>query len=126
MMQLTTDAEAMISKKSLNELKAWFSNYVRTFYDENPEVQQNIVLKEEHTLRVCSEIVAIGQDLELNQNELRLAEIIALLHDIGRFEQYRNYGTFSDSRSENHAELGVKIIEREDLLIRYHHPGPDR
>ena len=40
----------------------------------------------------------------------------ALLHDIGRFEQYRRYRTFADSRSENHASLGVKIIKQENLL----------
>jgi hypothetical protein len=45
-----------------------------------------------------------------------------LLHDIGRFEQYRRYRTFVDSKSENHAALGVKIIEENRLLKEF---GPD-
>ncbi|MBN2612455.1 MAG: HD domain-containing protein [Bacteroidales bacterium] len=105
-----------ISNSRLVELKEWFSTYVKSFYNNDPEIQQNIVLKEEHTRRVCNEIVAIGSGLKLNHNELQLAEMIALLHDIGRFEQFSRYRTFADSKSENHAELGVKIIEKENIL----------
>lgn len=39
-------------------------------------------MKEEHTKRVCKEILYIGKQLRLDDNELRLAEIIALFHDI--------------------------------------------
>lgn len=105
-----------IGLNSLTELQEWFINYVQTFYNRKTEIQQNIVLKKEHTHRVCKEIVAIGQELKLNNDELQLSEIIALLHDVGRFEQYARYRTFMDSKSENHAELGVKIIERESIL----------
>ncbi|MBN2350648.1 MAG: HD domain-containing protein, partial [Bacteroidales bacterium] len=98
-----------IGLNSLTELQEWFINYVQTFYNRKTEIQQNIVLKKEHTHRVCKEIVAIGQELKLNNDELQLSEIIALLHDVGRFEQYARYRTFMDSKSENHAELGVKI-----------------
>ncbi|MBN1183994.1 MAG: hypothetical protein JXB49_17000 [Bacteroidales bacterium] len=52
-----------ISRNSFIELNGRFTSYVQTFYDQEPEIKQNIVLKEEHTHRVCKEIVAIGQDL---------------------------------------------------------------
>jgi len=39
-----------------------------------------------------------------------------LLHDIGRFEQYRKYHTFMDGKSENHAALGVRIIKENEIL----------
>ena len=110
------DIQISISEKSLADLKHWFTNYVHTFQYSESEKQQNIDLKEDHTLRVCKEISYIGKRLGLNDNQLRLAEIIALLHDIGRFEQYARYSTFRDRRSENHAELGIKIIEKFDLL----------
>ena len=45
-----------------------------------------------------------------------LAEIMALFHDIGRFEQYKQYRTFSDYRSEDHAALGVKVIKANRIL----------
>ena len=105
-----------ISAEELAQLKSWFSIYVRSFCSGEHLQQRNFLLKEEHTLRVCEEVVAIGREIGCKAGELLLAETIALLHDIGRFEQYARYGTFVDMRSENHAELGLKIIAREKLL----------
>ncbi|MBP1748664.1 MAG: metal-dependent phosphohydrolase [Deltaproteobacteria bacterium] len=105
-----------IDREKLTELKGWFTKYVHTFRCSDPDKQQNIDLKEEHTMRVCKEISTIGKQLGLNGDELRLAEIIALLHDVGRFEQYTRYHTFIDGKSENHAELGVAIIKRSGIL----------
>lgn len=33
-----------------------------------------------------------------------------MLHDIGRFEQIRCFGTFNDGMSVDHAELGADIL----------------
>ena len=106
----------MIEQETLSALKAWFSDYVKTFHSENPEKQQNINIKKEHTIRVCSEIIDIAESLDLSREELRLAEAIALLHDVGRFEQYDRYGTFSDFNSVNHAVLGIKILRENNML----------
>ncbi|MBN1144207.1 MAG: HD domain-containing protein [Bacteroidales bacterium] len=111
--------EIPLPEKELIDLKSWFTKYVKSFQHADSEIQQNITLKEEHTHRVCEAIVDIGVALGLDHNALRLAEAIALLHDIGRFEQYTRYRTFMDAKSENHAELGVKIIEREDILASF-------
>ena len=108
-----------ISKKDVDDLKKWFYNYVQTFKAGQNDQQQNIALKEEHTLRVCREIVDIGNQLKLSENELYLSEIIALLHDIGRFEQYFIYKTFVDRQSVNHAEFGLKILEKSDILANF-------
>ncbi len=97
---------------------SWFRNYVKSFYTEDPKIQQNIKLKEEHTLRVCKEILRLGKALNLNRNALRLAETIALFHDIGRFEQFKTYGTFNDRMSENHATLGLKVLKATNILSR--------
>ena len=73
-------------------------------------------LKQFHTSKVCREINDIGASLGMSRNALNFAEIIAWLHDIGRFEQYHRYGTFSDAESENHAETGVRVIGQLQLL----------
>lgn len=106
----------VIDKKIVADLKSWFDNYVSTFNCTDKELQRNIVIKKEHTERVTHEIINIGRELRLNDSELSLAEIIALFHDIGRFEQYDRYRTFSDHKSENHAELGIEILKRNDVL----------
>ncbi|MBN1851005.1 MAG: HD domain-containing protein [Deltaproteobacteria bacterium] len=68
-------------------------------------------------------IVTIGQSLDLSTEDLCLAEITALLHDIGRFEQFKRYKTFSDYKSEDHAALGVQVIESNRLL---HSSAPEK
>ena len=97
-------------------LKAWFEDYVLRFSSDDPIVQENMDLKREHSLRVCEAIVDIGRSLDLSREDLCMAEAAALLHDIGRFEQYRRYRTFSDYRSEDHAAFGVKIIQANRVL----------
>jgi len=105
-----------ISKATADTLKKWFVSYVQRFDLGIEKWQQNITLKEQHSKRVSEEICRIGECLQLGEDELRLAEIIGLFHDIGRFEQYARYKTFVDGKSENHAELGVKIIKEMRVL----------
>ncbi|WP_181549671.1 HD domain-containing protein [Desulfosalsimonas propionicica] len=76
-------------------------------------------LKRDHTLRVCENILDIGRSLGLCAIDLHLAETIALLHDIGRFEQYRRYKTFLDHQPEDHAALGITIIHNQKLLSAF-------
>lgn len=108
-----------IRSQLLSDLKLWFNGYVGRFTSDDPKIQENFDLKAMHTLRVCAAARDIGTSLELSETDLRLAEISALLHDIGRFEQYRTYRTFVDSKSENHAALGVKILQTEYPLQNF-------
>ncbi len=100
----------------ISRLKAWFADYVARFSSDDPVVQENMDLKAEHTLRVCEAILDIGGSLDLSEEDLCIAEASALLHDIGRFNQYRQYRTFADHRSEDHAALGVRVIQAEGVL----------
>ncbi|MCD6562181.1 MAG: HD domain-containing protein [Deltaproteobacteria bacterium] len=106
----------MIDHETVLAMKAWFKDYVKRFHFDDPENQRNIDLKEKHSMRVCAEILDIGKSLNLENDSLCLAEVIALFHDIGRFEQYFRYATFVDSESENHAILGVRILREEGVL----------
>jgi putative nucleotidyltransferase with HDIG domain len=106
-------------KTALQQLTSWFEDYVKGFESGDPDVQENIDLKKKHTIRVREAILDIGKSIDLNEEKICLAETCALLHDIGRFEQYRRYGTFSDSKSENHAALGVRIIRKHDVLKNF-------
>jgi len=97
-------------------LNAWFEDYVLQFSSDDPIVQESMDLKREHSLRVCEAIVDIGRSLDLSREDLCIAEVAALLHDIGRFEQYKRYRTFADYKSEDHAALGVKVIQVNRVL----------
>ena len=100
----------------LENLHKWFDRYVPEFLTGAPDFDRNILLKQEHTRRVCFEITALARELDTEENGRRIAEVSALLHDIGRFEQYRKYQTFADYETENHAELGLRVIDRHELL----------
>ncbi len=105
-----------IDHELMQSLKDWFYKYINTFSSLQKNVLENIQLKKMHTKRVCEEISQIGRKLGLKEEELRFSELTALFHDIGRFEQYARYKTFADYKSENHAELSVKILKKSGVL----------
>ena len=105
-----------MTRGDLTELKKWFSRFVRGYQTEDLELHQNVDLKVQRTMNVCREIRFIGHAMSLSETDLLLAESIALLHDVGRFEQFSRYRTFADSRSEDHAQLGITIVSQERLL----------
>jgi putative nucleotidyltransferase with HDIG domain len=106
-----------VDKPVVKDLRNWFAGYVRQFDRiDHPDFQRNIDIKRDHSERVVREIIQLGEQLGLDQPELYLAEIIALFHDIGRFEQYERYRTFSDVRSEDHASLGIRILKEHHTL----------
>ena len=105
-----------MNQKELTSLKDWFAGYCASFSTPVAEDQRNITIKQDHTHEVCRNAVRIAHDLGLRDQETLLAEAIALLHDVGRFSQYRQYRTFDDSISANHAALGVKVLLNTNAL----------
>ncbi|OQY04328.1 MAG: hypothetical protein B6I22_09790 [Desulfobacteraceae bacterium 4572_123] len=103
----------------LDRLKNWFTDYTTGYLTENDDHNRAIYLKINHTLRVCKNILMIARAVNLSENDLLPAETMGLLHDIGRFEQYAVYGTFSDMASENHARLGMRQIAKHKLLTSF-------
>lgn len=73
-------------------------------------------LKVIHTLAVAEVMKQITDALELSEHMAYLAQICAMFHDIGRFEQLRRYDTFLDHKSVNHAELGCQVLVQEKML----------
>jgi putative nucleotidyltransferase with HDIG domain len=106
----------MISDQLLHKYKTWFTKYTQAYLNSNEVYNENITLKIDHTYRVISEIKELAKDLEFSHEDTNLAEVIALFHDIGRFEQYANYRTFSDKRSENHSIIGVNELRNNHVF----------
>ena len=97
--------------EQLEILKLWFTEYVRSFYAADDDfLNQNIRLKECHTHRVCKEMRGLAEALGMDAADGLLAEAIALLHDVGRFPQFQQYRTYKDGSSENHCQLGLKVL----------------
>jgi len=106
-------------QKKLNMIEEWFEKYTKSFILDSEELQKNIELKKNHSLRVRDEIVYLAEKSGMSEDDTALAEITAILHDTGRFEQYDKFRTFSDRHSVNHAELGVRIIQEQNLLSSF-------
>ena len=88
----------------------WFSYYIDHFSSSD-----KIELKKAHSLR-CKDL---GWDIAGRVSGMHvtgISAVVGLLHDIGRFKQVRDYNTFRDSESFDHAKLGVEIIKEGKIL----------
>ena len=85
-----------------------FERYVERFDPQDPK----IALKVEHTRRVADLAEKIARSLPegASPEYVDLAWLLGLLHDVGRFEQVRRYGTFNDAASTSHAALGARVL----------------
>jgi len=105
-----------MTREYLIHLKTWFAGYAAGYYRYDPNNNRAIRLKEEHTERVCRNILMLGREINLSEQEMLIAETVALFHDVGRFKQYAEYGTFKDMASENHARLGIREMSLHRVL----------
>ncbi len=108
----------MIQETDLLYFKNWFDLYVRQFCTGDERIDSAICLKVTHTKNVALEILDLANSLNLDAEHCYLAETVALFHDIGRFEQYIRYGTYSDRKSRDHAKLGLEVIASTGVISR--------
>ncbi len=100
---------------NIEKSKDIFKNYVEKYDRTNPR----IALKIAHTYRVTETAKKIAEEMNLSEEQIKLAELIGLLHDIGRFEQLKRYDTFNDSESINHAEFGASLLEENNFINEF-------
>ncbi|MCR5303528.1 MAG: HD domain-containing protein, partial [Lachnospiraceae bacterium] len=72
-----------------------------------------------HTMRVAENAERIALSSGLDRSDADYAWLLGLLHDFGRFEQVKRYGTFSDIHSVDHAELGADILFKDGEIKRF-------
>lgn len=105
-----------MSQSELEYINSWLEHYSKGFLSGDPKLDAEFQFKIDHTYRVRDNSLAIATSLDLNSINIRIAEAIGLLHDVGRFEQLAKYGTFKDAISEDHAELGLKVLANHQVL----------
>lgn len=67
--------------------------------------QELIDIKVNHTARVVADILKVSRNIGLNVNFQKIIEVVARLHDIGRFE----YATWNDAYGENYRDQSKRI-----------------
>lgn len=111
------DVVESINKPAINRKNVinTFAEYVRN-YDPSDE---KIKLKIDHTYRVAGMCQRIAESLGLSEPDVDIAWLLGMLHDIGRFEQIRRFGTFNDAQSVDHAEFGADLLFKEGLIRKF-------
>ena len=99
----------------MKEIQKAFKEFTNSYYMQNEEYDINIKLKFDHSQRVA----ILGENIARSESgfDSNTAYIASLLHDVGRFEQYRIYKSFNDSVSDNHGELGYRTLLSEHRLL---------
>lgn len=92
-----------------------FADYVENYNSRDEKVR----LKIEHTYRVAVLCERIAKSMGAAGEEVDFAWLTGLLHDVGRFEQLKNFGTFNDAQSIDHAAYGADILFREGRIRDY-------
>lgn len=93
-----------------------FISYVDTFLQK--KMAPCYVLKKHHTFRVVENTKRIIAHLPLSDEDTYCAQLIALYHDIGRFLQYEKYQTFLDKKSEDHANIAVRVLKKHAQFLQ--------
>lgn len=99
---------------NLQYSKKAFENYLNDYDRKNEKIKLKIV----HTYGVMECSKKIAEDMRLPAEDCELAQLIGLLHDIGRFEQLKCYNSFEPGTMD-HAAFGVKILFEERLIRRF-------
>lgn len=94
---------------NLEIIEEQFKNYYNLF-DKSIYL---IEYKYNHSYRVMENSIKIANGLKLSDEEVKLATVIGLLHDIGRFKQYTNH---QNDVTNDHATLGVKVLFDDKII----------
>lgn len=100
-------------KDFVQEINHQFYNFVLQYDVSN----DNIIRKIIHTNTVADTCFLIACKLRLSQNDKMLAYLTGILHDIGRFEQWKLYKTYNDKASVDHGDLSYELTQKFDLSM---------
>lgn len=96
-------------------VKKTFAAYVQQYNSQDDKTRLKIV----HTYRVSELCETLAKSIGLAKTDVELAWLLGMLHDLGRFEQLRQFGTFDDAASIDHAAKGADILFLEGRIREY-------
>ncbi|MFN2352785.1 MAG: HD domain-containing protein, partial [Kiritimatiellia bacterium] len=108
-----------LTRSDLALIQGHFCRYLDGFRDRAGALPFMLRLKWEHSQRVAEDMRSMSAELGWAESVVFAATALGLLHDLGRFEQYRRYQTFRDADSVDHGALGAMILEDTGWLKNY-------
>jgi hypothetical protein len=95
----------------------WFDAYTRDYVNRaSKDILLTVQSKISHTMRVLAHVRGILRETPVREDLAPVAEVAAILHDVGRFPQLINSASFDDRTGYNHAEEGERILRMADVL----------
>jgi len=91
-----------------------FQSYLNAYDRTDDKVRLKIV----HTYGVVGQAANIARRMRLSNEDTELAKLIALLHDLGRFEQLRRFDSFEPDTMD-HAAYGVQVLFEEGMIRKF-------
>ena len=91
-----------------------FQKYLSNYNCTDDKVRLKIV----HTYGVVAQSTEVARRMHLSTEDTELAKLIALLHDIGRFEQLKLFDSFEPTAMD-HAAYGVKVLFEDGMIRRF-------
>jgi hypothetical protein len=96
----------------MNNLEKPFLEYAAKFDCKDP----NILRKRVHTLKTALTAIKIAKGLGLDEENVNLAYMIGMFHDIARFEQWTKFKTYADAKAFDHGDRAVELLFNEKLI----------
>ena len=100
---------------NIEKAKQEFINYTANYDSKNEHIARKIG----HSIRVMEISKQIAKSLNLNNEQIKTATLIGLLHDIARFEQRKQFHTFKDKLSFDHGDKGVEILKENNFIRKF-------
>jgi len=95
-----------------------FIKYVDKF-DINDD---KIKMKFDHSFRVKDLSEDLAKKEGFSDSEIKVAKLIGLFHDLGRFEQWTDFKTFNDLTSFDHGDYGADLLFNEEFIKQFDVP----
>lgn len=106
---------------NIEKAKQELTNHVKKQEINNPRAPRKLA----HIMRVAEISRKLATELNLSKEQVELAELIGILHDIGRFQQYQIFDKKTSSIELdntikfNHGEAGVEVLKKDNYIRKY-------
>ncbi|MBV5315967.1 MAG: HD domain-containing protein [Prolixibacteraceae bacterium] len=108
----------MITEELLKECRLEFEAYFQSLVVDLSENQYRIDDVRAHSLRVVNNSLLVSKIVLQNDEDKRIAEVIALFHDLGRASLIAK-GTASPTNIQrDHALLSVQLVQKMDFYAK--------
>jgi hypothetical protein len=106
-----------MDKTQLRAIKHQCNGYAKRYMDRAGPILDMMQLKRTHCAFVAKNCRLLAMGEGWSEADVHAAESLGFLHDIGRFSQLEEYGTFKDADSINHGERSYQVILESNLLV---------